>query len=144
MYHNLRELLQQAEDHEVMLSEIVLQNEMEQFGITEEAIYQKLEERYAVMEKAAEKAKRKREKKGVSASSLTQAANTSTRNLQTQMPRSIKDKANVNVESSTPSAKTPPPANSLAAKAGLVQKYNEEQGLTQNDGTGSQRKKYKK
>jgi len=56
MYHNLKELLQQAEDHEVMLSEIVLQNEMEQFGITEEAVYQKLEERYAVMEKAAEKA----------------------------------------------------------------------------------------
>lgn len=25
MYHNLRELLQQAEDHEVLLSEIVLQ-----------------------------------------------------------------------------------------------------------------------
>ena len=56
MYHNLKELLQQAEDHEVLLSEIVLQNEIEQFGTTEEAIYQKLEERYAVMKKAAVRA----------------------------------------------------------------------------------------
>ena len=96
------------------------------------------------MEKAAEKAKRKREKKGVSGSSLTRAANTSTRNLETQAPRSIKDKANVTVEGNTSAAKTPPPANSLAARAGLVQKFNEEQGLVLNDESGSQRKKYKK
>lgn len=56
MYHNLKELLQQAEDHEVLLSEIVLQNEVEQFGTTEEVIYQKLEERYLVMQRAAQKA----------------------------------------------------------------------------------------
>ncbi len=56
MYHNFKELLQQAEDHEVLLSEIVLQNEIEQFGTTKEKIYQKLEERYDVMEKAAVKA----------------------------------------------------------------------------------------
>ena len=56
MYHNLKELLQQAEDHEVLLSEIVLQNEIEQFGTTKEKIYQKLEERYHVMEKAAVRA----------------------------------------------------------------------------------------
>lgn len=56
MYHNLRELLQQAEDHEVLLSEIVLQNEVEQFNTTKEAVYQKLEERYEVMERAAVKA----------------------------------------------------------------------------------------
>lgn len=56
MYHNLKELLRQAEDHEVLLSEIVLQNEVEQFGTTKEDIYQKLEERYDVMEKAAGKA----------------------------------------------------------------------------------------
>ena len=56
MYHNLKELLKQAEDHEVLLSEIVLQNEIEQFGTTEEKIYQKLEERYSVMEKAAVRA----------------------------------------------------------------------------------------
>jgi len=56
MYHNLKELLQQAEDHEVLLSEIVLQNEIEQFGTTKEVIYQKLEERYDVMKKAAVRA----------------------------------------------------------------------------------------
>ena len=56
MYHNLKELLQQAEDHEVLLSEIVLQNEIEQFGTTKDKIYQKLEERYDVMEKAAVRA----------------------------------------------------------------------------------------
>jgi len=56
MYHNLKELLQQAEDHEVLLSEIVLQNEIEQFGTTKEIIYHKLEERYDVMEKAAVRA----------------------------------------------------------------------------------------
>lgn len=56
MYHSLRELLQQAEDHEVLLSEIVRNNEIEQFGTTAEAVYQKLEERYEVMERAAVKA----------------------------------------------------------------------------------------
>lgn len=56
MYHNLKELLKQAEDHEVLLSEIVLQNEIEQFGTTAEAVYQKLEERYDVMERAAVRA----------------------------------------------------------------------------------------
>ena len=95
------------------------------------------------MEKAAEKAKKKREKKGVSGSSLTQAANTSTRNMQTQAPSSLKDRANVNVNGSAKTTNTPPPANSLAAKAGLVQKYNEEHGETL-DSSGSSRKKYKK
>lgn len=56
MYHNLKELLQQAEDLEVLLSEIVLQNEIEQFGTTKEAIFEKLSERYEVMKRAAEKA----------------------------------------------------------------------------------------
>ena len=56
MYHNLKELLQQAEDHEVLLSEIVLRNEIEQFGTDEETIYKKLEDRYSVMEKAAVRA----------------------------------------------------------------------------------------
>ena len=56
MYHNLKELLQQAEERGVMLSEIVLQNEIEQFGTTKDKIYQKLEERYDVMEKAAVRA----------------------------------------------------------------------------------------
>lgn len=56
MYHNLSELLQQAEDREVLLSEIVLENEMEQFGSDAETIYKKLEERYDVMERAAVRA----------------------------------------------------------------------------------------
>lgn len=56
MYHNLQELLRQAEDHEVLLSEIVLQNEIEQFGSDAEKIYKKLEERYLVMERAASRA----------------------------------------------------------------------------------------
>lgn len=56
MYHNLKELLQQAEDYEVLLSEIVLKNEIEQFGTTAEKVYQKLEVRYEVMERAAERA----------------------------------------------------------------------------------------
>ncbi len=56
MYHNLKELLQQAEDREVLLSEIVLDNEREQFGTETGVIYQKLEERYEVMERAAVRA----------------------------------------------------------------------------------------
>lgn len=96
------------------------------------------------MEKAEEKAKKKREKKGVSGSALSQAANTSTKNMQSQAPRSITDKANVNVGGTTSSSKTPPPANSLAARAGLVQKYNEEHGMDVDEATGTARKKYKK
>ena len=56
MYHNLRELLQQAEERDVLLSRIVLENEMEQFGIDAQTIYQKLAERYEVMERAASRA----------------------------------------------------------------------------------------
>ena len=56
MYHSLKELLKQAEDHEVLLSEVVLNNEIEQFGMTRETIYQKLEERYEVMKRAASRA----------------------------------------------------------------------------------------
>ena len=56
MYHNLRELLQQAEERGVLLSRIVLENEMEQFGIDAQTIYQKLAERYEVMERAASRA----------------------------------------------------------------------------------------
>ena len=56
MYHNLRELLQQAEERNVLLSRIVLENEMEQFGIDAQTIYQKLADRYEVMERAASRA----------------------------------------------------------------------------------------
>ena len=98
----------------------------------------------ANMEKAEEKAKRKREKKGVSGSALSRAANTSTKNMQSQAPRTLADKAKVNVTGSSKTSNTPPPANSLAAKAGLVQKYNEEHGVDVDEATGTTRKKYKK
>ena len=56
MYHNLKELLQQSKEKGVLLSQIVLENEIEQFGYTKEEIYTKLEERYEVMHRAATKA----------------------------------------------------------------------------------------
>ena len=101
------------------------------------------------LEKAEEKAKKKREKKGVSANTLYQAANTNTKNIQqapaNENPNSIAARANLNVNN-TGGAKTPPPANSLAAKAAMVQQYNEEHGetVTENNGTKKTRKKYKK
>ena len=98
----------------------------------------------ANMEKAEEKAKRNREKKGVSGSALSRAANTSTKNMQSQAPRTLADKAKVDVTGSSKTTNTPPPANSLAAKAGLVQKYNEEHGVDVDETTGTARKKYKK
>ena len=82
--------------------------------------------------------KKKSSKKDVSRATLTQAANTSTRNLS-----SIADRANFNVvDSNSKTSQTPPPANSLAARAGLVQKYNEEHGM--DDVSDGSRKKYKK
>ena len=96
------------------------------------------------MAKAEEKAKKKREKKGVTGTSLSQAANTSTKNIQTQAPMSIKDKANISTGSSAKTANTAPAANSLAAKAGLVKKFNEEQGVEVDSETGASHRKYKK
>jgi len=96
------------------------------------------------MARAEEKAKRKREKKGVSGTSLTQAANTSTRNMTANTPSTIRDKANINVSGSAKDSSYTPPANSLAAKAGLVKKYNEEHGVEVDTETGITRKKYKK
>ena len=96
------------------------------------------------MERAEEKAKRKREKKGVSGTALSQAANTSTKNIQSQAPMSIKDKANINTGASAKTSAAPPPANSLAARAGLVKKFNEEQGVEVDSETGTSRRKYKK
>lgn len=98
------------------------------------------------LEKAEEKAKRKREKKGVSASTLHQAANTNTKNIpqaQNSNPNSIAARANINVTESQGS-KTAPPPNSLAAKAGLVQQYNEEHGEAPDSGQTSKHRKYKK
>ena len=98
--------------------------------------------------KAEEKAKKKREKKGVSANTLHQAANTSTRNIpQTSSnpnPNSISAIANMNVTEGG-EQKTAPPPDSLAAKAAMVQQYNEEHGDVKTDnGTKKAHKKYKK
>ena len=82
--------------------------------------------------KAEEKAKKRREKDGVKGSVISSAASINTKNIgdgsQPQMParpKSIKDIANMNVSEIETTAKTPP-ANSLAAKAGMVAQYNEE------------------
>lgn len=56
MYHNLKELLQRARERETLLSEIVLENEIEKFGKSKEEIYENLKGRLRVMEAAAEKA----------------------------------------------------------------------------------------
>ncbi len=56
MYHSLKELLQQSEEKNRRISEVVLENEMVQFGRSKEEVYQKLKERYAVMRRAATKA----------------------------------------------------------------------------------------
>ena len=82
------------------------------------------------IQKAEEKAKKKREKGGVKGSTISQAASISTKNISSQAqqpsrPMSIAEKANINV-SDIKTSKNTPPANSLAAKAGLVSQYNEE------------------
>ena len=95
------------------------------------------------MKKAEEKAKRKKSKSGTSGTTLSQAANTSTKNM--SAPQTISQKANISTGSTNNNtANTSLPANSLAAKAGLVQKYNEEHGDIVDEATGSARKKYKK
>lgn len=92
------------------------------------------------MEKAEEKARKKREKKGESAEKIHRAANTSTRNIDSNL-NSISAKANMNVTDAGVN-KTPPPPNSLAAKAAMVQQYNEEHGDVSEGET--KHKKYKK
>lgn len=56
MYHNLKELLQRAKERETLLSEVVLENEIDKFGKSREEIYENLQKRLQVMEVAAEKA----------------------------------------------------------------------------------------
>lgn len=56
MYHSLKELLQRAKEREILLSEVVLENEIDKFGKSREEIYENLKERLQVMEAAAEKA----------------------------------------------------------------------------------------
>ena len=80
--------------------------------------------------KAEEKAKKKREKAGVKGSVISSAANISTKNIENQAqtsykPRSISDIANMNVDDPQAPARKPA-SNSLAAKAAMVQEYNDE------------------
>jgi len=95
------------------------------------------------MARAEEKAKKKREKGGVSGSTISSAANISTKNIesgqQPPRPMSIAERANMSVDDPKTSA-AKPAANSLAAKAGLVQQYNEDHP----DEAPAPKKKYKK
>ena len=80
--------------------------------------------------RAEEKAKKKREKAGVKGSVISSAANISTKNIENQAqtsykPRSISDIANMNVDDPQAPARKPA-SNSLAAKAAMVQEYNDE------------------
>ena len=56
MYHNFQELLILAEERDVSFSDIILENEMKQFGRSMEEVFERLEMSYQVMEQAAEKA----------------------------------------------------------------------------------------
>ncbi len=96
------------------------------------------------MKKAEEKAKKKREKGGVAGSTISSAAAINTKNINAQgqaqpsRPMSIAEKANIKVDDAHVN-KTAPPANSLAARAGMVQQYNED-----HPEDAVNRKKYKK
>ena len=92
-------------------------------------------------EKAAAKAARKRNKKGESSTSVAAAARTDTKNI-VPPPMTISEIANIDVETGEGKKKVELNPTSLAAKAALVQQYNEEHGEEQ---TGTvARKKYKK
>ncbi len=98
------------------------------------------------LKKAEEKAQKKREKKGVKSSTLYQAANTSTRNIENTAnnnPDSIAARANMNVSTAGSNNAAPPP-DSIAAKAGLVQQYNEEHGDVPGENSTRSKRKYKK
>lgn len=56
MYRNMKEMLEFAKERVVPLSEIILENEIKIFSLTEEQIFEKLEKRYLVMEKSVDKA----------------------------------------------------------------------------------------
>ena len=103
------------------------------------------------LKKAEEKAKKKREKKGVKGSVISAAANTNTKNIDApanEQTNSIASIANMNVGADDAKKAAPAP-NSLAAKAGLVAQYNQEHGdqLDENEvmtQSGTKRRKYKK
>ncbi len=56
MYNNMSELLNIAQERGVLLSQIVLENEMDTSQLSEEQIYSRLRERYEVMVSSAHKA----------------------------------------------------------------------------------------
>ena len=92
------------------------------------------------MEKAAAKAKKRMERSGEKGSTIARAASINTKNLEAEQPRStsIADRANINVaDIDKPKGNINP--DSLAAKAGLVQQYQEETG-----DVPTTKKKYKK
>lgn len=89
------------------------------------------------MEKAEAKAKKKRKKNGQSGSAISQAANTNTKNLSGNAPKSISEIANMDVKKSQ--AKTAPAPGSLAEKAAMVSELED----SSQEGTVS-KKKYKK
>ena len=101
--------------------------------------------------KAEEKAKKKREKKGVKGSVISAAAKTDTKNIDApakEQSNSIASIANMSVGAEDAKKAAPAP-NSLAAKAGLVAQYNQEHGELLDDNevmtpSGTKRRKYKK
>lgn len=96
------------------------------------------------LKKAEEKAKKKREKKGVKGEVITAAANTNTKNIEAPAENSLAAKANVDVAEGTVTKKKPP-EGSLAAKAAMVAQYNEEHGEVLTDvEDGKGRRRYKK
>jgi len=56
MYRNLKEMLKLANEKQVPLSDIILNNEMKITSLTEEQVFEKLEKRYQVMENSVDKA----------------------------------------------------------------------------------------
>ena len=104
------------------------------------------------LKKAEEKAKKKREKKGVKGSVISAAANTNTKNIDApanEQPNSIASIANMNVGADGEAKKPAPAPNSLAAKAAMVAQYNQEHGDLLDDNevvtpSGTKRRKYKK
>ncbi len=92
-------------------------------------------------EKAAAKAKKKREKEGVEGTTISAAAKISTKHIESQAPKkpmSISEIANLSTEDAKPT-KTKAPAQSLAAKAAMVEQYNQE-----HPEENSAKRKYKK
>lgn len=98
------------------------------------------------MKKAEEKAEKKKakQKDRASASSILQGANTNTKNIASQAPSTLAQKANMNV-GDAPVNNQPINPNSLAAKAGMVAQFNKENGIEVSDETNNKaHRKYKK